>query len=268
MSEELLALARDVAIEAGGTAVRMRREGVSVAGTKSSVIDVVTEADRAVEDLARRRIQEARPGDGFVGEEGDDVASHSGVRWIVDPIDGTVNYLYDRTTYAVSVAAEVGGVVEAAVVFRPLAGDLYAARRGHGATCNGEPLRVREQVPLAESLIATGFNYEQPVRAVQAGAVARMLPQVRDIRRTGSCALDLCAVAAGRLDGYVEEGPEIWDDAAGGLIATEAGARVQIRPGASGKRLVVCAPHHSFDRLTMLVESCGFTREQPADAVR
>lgn len=268
MSADLLALARDVALEAGRTAVAMRRQGVSVAGTKSSVIDVVTDADRTVEQLVRRRIRQARPDDGFVGEEGDDVATESGVRWIVDPIDGTVNYLYGRSTYAVSVAVEVEGVVQAAVVLRPLTGDLYTARRGHGAYRNEEPLRVREEVPLAESLIATGFSYEQPVRAAQAEAVARMLPQVRDIRRTGSCALDLCAVAAGRLDGYVEEGPEVWDDAAGGLVATEAGARVEIRPGRFGKRLVLCAPEHSFARLSAVVETCGFTGEHPAHAVR
>ena len=130
--------------------------------------------------------------------------------------------------------------------------------RGGGASRNGALIGVRAPVPLAQSLVATGFNYEQHVRARQAVAVARMLPQVRDIRRAGSCALDLCLLAAGQLDAYVEEGPELWDDAAGGLIAREAGARLVVGPGASGKRLVVCAPEHTFERFAALVEACGF----------
>jgi myo-inositol-1(or 4)-monophosphatase len=129
---------------------------------------------------------------------------------------------------------------------------------GRGAHRDGEPLSCRDQVPEQESLIATGFNYERHVRAHQAQAVARMLPQVRDVRRAGSCALDLCSVAAGRLDGYVEEGPEVWDDAAGGLIAREAGARLEVRTGGAGKRLIVCAPHHTFERFSALVRACEF----------
>jgi myo-inositol-1(or 4)-monophosphatase len=121
---------------------------------------------------------------------------------------------------------------------------------------------VRGPVPLGQSLVATGFNYEQPVRAAQAAAAARMLPQVRDIRRQGSCALDLCMVGAGLLDAYVEEGPSVWDDAAGGLVAREAGARLEVLVGVTGKRLVLCAPGHSFDRFRDLVVACGFAREQ------
>ena len=263
MSRELLDLALDIAREAARNAADMRSRGVSVAGTKSSDIDIVTEADRATEELIRRRVRDARPDDGFVGEEGSDRAGTSGVRWIVDPIDGTVNYLYGLPTYAVSVAVAVHDVVEVGVVLNPATGEEWTAARGHGATRDGTPIRVRDRVPLAQSLIATGFNYEQPVRARQAEAIARMLPQVRDIRRAGSCALDLCAVASGLLDGYVEEGPMEWDDAAGGLIAREAGATVEVLPGASGKRLVVCAPDHSFTRLRELAVSCGLSGEQP-----
>jgi myo-inositol-1(or 4)-monophosphatase len=259
---ELAAIALAVAREGGALALRMRAEGVTVAGTKSSEIDVVTEADRATEALVRERLRAVRPADAILGEEGADQPGTSGVRWIVDPIDGTVNYLYGWPWYAVSVAAEVDGEVVAGVVHSPAAGEEYVASTGAGATRNGSPIRVRGPVPLAQSLVATGFNYEQPVRTAQAAAAARMLPQVRDVRRQGSCALDLCMVGAGMLDAYVEEGPSVWDDAAGGLVAREAGARLEVLAGVAGKRLVVCAPDHSFDRFRELVVACGFAREQ------
>ena len=255
---ELLELAVTTAKEAAALVVTMRAAGVDVAGTKSSEIDVVTEADRAAETLARERLLAARPGDGLFGEEGSRVAGTSGVRWIVDPIDGTVNYLYGLPAYAVSIAAEIDGTIEVGVVVEAATGRVFSGVRGQGASCDGVTLTCRGAVPESQSLIATGFNYEQQVRAGQAAAVARMLPHVRDIRRMGSCALDLCALAEGRIDAYVEEGPEIWDDAAAGLIATEAGARVEVRTGVSGKRLVVAAPRHSFDRFAALVEACGF----------
>jgi myo-inositol-1(or 4)-monophosphatase len=258
----LLELARRVAREGAALAAGMRDAGVEVTGTKSSAIDIVTEADRATEALVRRLILDERPDDAILGEEGADQAGTSGVRWIVDPIDGTVNYFYGWQWYAVSVAAEVDGEVVAAVVRNAASGEEYAATLGGGATRDGRPIAVRAPVSLDQSLVATGFNYEQQVRAGQAEAVARMLPHVRDVRRQGSCALDLCMVASGLVDGYVEEGPSVWDDAAGGLIAREAGARMEILTGGSGKRLVVCAPSHSFDRFRELVLTCGFAREQ------
>jgi myo-inositol-1(or 4)-monophosphatase len=256
--EELLALAVEAAHRAAEVVSGMRAEGVHVAGTKSSVIDIVTDADRESERLVRQAILDARPDDGILGEEGSSVVGSSGVRWIIDPIDGTVNYLYGIPAYAVSIAAEIDGEVAVGVVRDVVRGQDYTAIRGKGARCDGQVLSCRERVPQEQSLIATGFNYERHVRAHQAEAVARMLPQVRDIRRAGSCALDLCSVAAGRLDGYVEEGPEIWDDAAGGLIATEAGARVESLAGGAGKRLVVCAPRHTFERFLALVRACEF----------
>jgi myo-inositol-1(or 4)-monophosphatase len=259
---ELLEVARTAAREGAALAHRMRTTGVSVAGTKSSASDIVTDADRATETLVRRLILEARPDDALLGEEGDDRPGTSGVRWIVDPIDGTVNYFYGWPWYAVSVAAEVDGEVVAAVVRNAASGEEHLATRGGGATRDGRPLAVREPVSLGQSLVATGFSYEPDVRAAQAAAVTRMLPQVRDIRRQGSCALDLCMVAAGLVDGYVEEGPSVWDDAAGGLIAREAGARVEVLTGASGRRLVLCAPDHSFEPFRNLVLTCGFAREQ------
>ena len=257
-ADGLLSLAVEAAHRGAEVVARMRAEGVHVAGTKSSVIDIVTDADRESERVVRKTILEARPDDAVLGEEGSHVDGSSGVRWIVDPIDGTVNYLYGVPAYAVSIAAEIDGIVVAGVVRDVVHGQDYTAVRGGGAHCEGRALSCRGPVPEQESLIATGFNYERHVRAHQAAAVARMLPQVRDIRRAGSCALDLCAVAAGRLDGYVEEGPEVWDDAAGGLIATEAGARLEVRIGGAGKRLIVCAPDHTFERFATLVDACEF----------
>jgi myo-inositol-1(or 4)-monophosphatase len=255
---DLLELALATAREAGRLVVEMRDRGVDVADTKSSPIDVVTEADRACEDLVRERLLGRRPDDGFLGEEGDDLAGTSGVRWIVDPIDGTVNYLYGLPHYAVSIAAARDGEVVAAVVLGPADGLEYAATLGGGATGNGVPLQVRPVPPLDQALVATGFGYETEVRARQAQAVARMLPQVRDIRRRGSCALDLCAVAAGHVDAYVEEGPHTWDHAAGGLIAREAGATMEVWTSVAGHDLVVCAPAAGWSGFSALVRACDF----------
>jgi myo-inositol-1(or 4)-monophosphatase len=255
---ELLVLALETAREAGRLVVAMRDRGVDVADTKSSPVDVVTDADRACEELIRERLLGPRPTDGFVGEEGDDVEGTSGVRWIVDPIDGTVNYLYGLPHYAVSIAAARGDEVVAAVVRSPHQDLEYAATLGGGATCNGVPLHVRSTPTLDQSLVATGFGYEASVRRRQAHSVAQMLPRVRDIRRQGSCALDLCAVAAGQVDAYVEEGPHIWDYAAAGLVAREAGATVEVWTTGDGQDLVVCAPTPGWPGFSALVRACGF----------
>ena len=261
LARELLGLAVDTAREAGELIVRLRREGVEVAETKSSPTDVVTAADQACEDLIRRRLLEARPEDGLVGEEGLDVEGRSGVSWVVDPIDGTVNYLYGIPHFAVSIAAAVDGQVVAGVVLNPASDLEYAATLGGGATCNGEPLRVRDVPPVAQALVATGFGYEAAIRERQARTVARMLPRVRDIRRQGSCSLDLCAVAAGQVDAYVEEGPNAWDHAAGGLVAQEAGATFEVWTTRGGRDLVLCAPTRGWNAFTELVETCGFLGE-------
>ncbi len=257
---DLLALAVETAREAGRLVVAMRERGVDVAGTKSSPIDVVTEADQACEDLIRERLLGARPDDGFIGEEGDDIGGTSGVQWIVDPIDGTVNYLYGLPHYAVSIAAARGDEIVAGVVLSPADGLEYAATLGAGRHLQRRTPRGTADRPAStQALIATGFGYETAVRERQADAVARMLPQVRDIRRRGSCALDLCAVAAGQLDAYVEEGPHIWDYAAGGLVAhrgrgdpgdLDLGRRARPRGVRSGGRLARISPS--------LVRSCGF----------
>lgn len=261
LAQELLGLAAATAREAGELVVRLRHEGVEVADTKSSPVDVVTAADRASEDLIRGRLLAARPEDGFVGEEGLDVVSRSGVTWVVDPIDGTVNYLYGIPQYAVSIAAAVDGEVVAGVVRNPASDLEYVATYGGGARCNGEPIRVRDVPPLDQALVATGFPYEADIREGQARTVGRMLSRVRDIRRQGSCALDLCAVAAGLLDGYVEVGPYVWDHAAGGLIAREAGATFEVWTTQGGRELVVCAPAGGWHAFADLVLACGFVGE-------
>lgn len=258
----LLELALRTAREAGALAAAMRSAGVDVAHTKSSPTDIVTRADSACEALVRDRLLGARPGDGFVGEEGEETGSAaettSGVTWIVDPIDGTVNYLYGLPRYAVSIAASVAGQVVAGVVLSPVPGLEYAATLGGGATCNGVPLRVRSTPPLAEALVSTGFSYQRETRTRQAAAVARMLPQVRDIRRQGSCALDLCGVAEGSSDAYVEEGTHTWDHAAAGLVATEAGATFEVWTTTAGNELVVCAPTPGWEVFADLVQACGY----------
>lgn len=255
---ELLDLALRTAREAGELIEQHRRNGVDVAATKSSAVDVVTAADQASETLIRNRVLAARPDDCIVGEEGDDVAGTSGVRWIVDPIDGTVNFLYGIEQYAVSIAAEVDGEVAVGVVLNPATGETFSAIRGQGARRNDEPIEVRIAADLTTSLVATGFNYAEEVRARQGASVARLLPQVRDIRREGSCALDLCSLAMGRVDGYVEEGVQVWDWAAGRLIGEEAGARVVVRRNAFGNNVVVAAAEAAFDRFDQAVAACGF----------
>jgi myo-inositol-1(or 4)-monophosphatase len=256
--DALLALAADVAAEAGALAVRMRAEGVDVAATKTSVTDVVTQADEAAQRLIRTRLLDARPDDGFLGEEGGGVEGNSGVRWVVDPIDGTINYLYGAPEYAVSIAAEVDGRVVAGVVHAPVTGVVHAATLGGGSTRDGVPLRVRHEVEMGQRLVLTGFGYEAEDRRRQAGYLAVMLPRVRDIRRRGCCSLDLCAVASGMADGYVEEGPHLWDHAAGGLVATEAGAAFALLRSPVGNDLVVCAPAAGFDEFLHLMHECGW----------
>jgi myo-inositol-1(or 4)-monophosphatase len=261
-AEALAAIALEVAREAAALVRQRQAAGVTVAATKSNDVDIVTEADRASEALIRERIAARRPDDGFLGEEGDDVAGRSGVRWIVDPIDGTVNFLYGIPQYAVSIAAERDGEVVAGVVLNAATGTEYVA---HGepasagvATRDGEPLAVRAPAPMGRRLVATGFNYDAGLRELQAAALTRMIGQVRDIRRMGACSLDLCQVAEGALDGYFEEGVNLWDHAAGGLVARLAGARVEMLRGSGGRDLVVCAPSHGFDDLVTLLEEAGF----------
>jgi myo-inositol-1(or 4)-monophosphatase len=266
MAEELLAIAVDLARRAGDLVVTGRdRAGPGSAGlaveSKSSPTDVVTAMDRASERFLTGELRRLRPGDAVLGEEGADRAGSTGVRWLVDPIDGTVNYLYDLPQYAVSVAAEVDGTVVAGAVHNPATGETFRAAAGGGAwlSAPGVPerrLAVTGCTELAQALVATGFGYDAGVRATQAAAVARLLPRVRDIRRLGSAALDLCYLAAGRLDAYYEGGLNPWDFTAGGLIAAEAGAVLAGPDGrpAGGELFAAAAPGVATAFFALLAE--------------
>jgi myo-inositol-1(or 4)-monophosphatase len=261
LEQELADLALETARQAAALVRERAAQGVTVAATKSSDIDVVTEADRAAESLIRDLIRSRRPDDAFLGEEGDDESGTTGVRWVIDPIDGTVNFLYGLPQFAVSIAAELDGRAVAGVVLNAATGTEYVARTEDGRTVarrDGRPIAVGGEAPLSHRLLATGFSYDRVVRVRQAEALTRLLPLVRDVRRLGSCALDLCLVADGSFDGYVEEGVNPWDHAAGGLIARAAGARTALGTGAGGLTLLLCAPAHGFDELAQAVEDAGF----------
>jgi myo-inositol-1(or 4)-monophosphatase len=257
---DLLDLAVRAAREAGDLVARRRAAApVQVAATKSSPTDVVTASDTAAEKLIRELLQQARPDDAFLGEEGGDSAGPSGVRWVVDPIDGTVNYLYGLPAYAVSIAAEVDGETVVGVVHNPVSGETWTALAGSGAWLDGTAVRVGDRSDPSQALVATGFNYDVRVRAAQGRQVAALLPHIRDVRRIGAASLDLCSVATGRLDAFVEQGLMPWDLAAGGLVAREAGARVGgLGSEPASERLVVAANPQLWDRLQPLLRDAGF----------
>ena len=231
-SAGLLRLAQDTALAAGDLAARRRAEGVQVAATKSSPEDVVTLADRETESLIRGLLADARPDDGFLGEESAATRGTSGLTWVVDPIDGTVNYLYGFPAWAVSIAVVEGDpdpatwTTLAGAVYNPTGDELFTAAAGDGAWLGVRRLQVPTDVPLSLALLGTGFSYRAAERERQADVVRGLIGEVRDIRRIGSAALDLCSVAAGRLNLYYERGLSPWDHAAGALVAREAGARV------------------------------------------
>lgn len=233
---ELERLAVEVALEAGRLIVDDRPADLGVSKTKSTATDVVTVMDQRAQDLLRSRLQEARPGDGFLGEEEGGTDRQSEITWVVDPIDGTVNYLYAIPSYAVSVAAVVGDPTTpgawrpvAGAVVNPVTGELFHARLGGGAWLrhgDREPRRltIGEPPSLGHALAGTGFGYDTRRRLWQATMLVEVLPHLRDIRRIGSAALDICAVAAGTLDCYFERGLNPWDMAAAWLVLTESGA--------------------------------------------
>jgi myo-inositol-1(or 4)-monophosphatase len=227
----LVDIATAIGREAGALVQRMRASAVVSFDTKSTSTDVVTEADRASEQLVRTRLSELRPGEPVLGEEeGGTVVE--GLTWVVDPIDGTVNYLYGIPWYSVSIAAQLDGESVAGAVVEPATGRVWTAARGHGAFLDGVPLEVSATTDLSLSLLGYGFAYRAERRQRQADAWAAMATRVRDLRRAGAASLDLCSVAAGRLDAYAEHGLGRWDWAAGALIAAEAGAVVRL-PGSS-----------------------------------
>lgn len=258
LKDELLALALEAARRAGDLLRDGRPADLGVAATKSSPIDVVTEMDLASEKLITAYLAEHRPEDGFLGEEGASVEGTSGVRWVIDPIDGTVNYLYGLPSWAVSIAAEKDGETVAGVVAAPARGETWHAVAGGGAFLNGKAVSVRPAPPLPQALVGTGFGYLTERRAAQAEVVRALITQVRDIRRGGSAAIDLCDVACGRLDAYYERGLNPWDYAAGELIAREAGALTGGRPGdPASPELTVAASPGVFEALQPLLEDLG-----------
>jgi myo-inositol-1(or 4)-monophosphatase len=266
---ELLDVATRLAREAGSLVHDGRPARVDVAATKSSPVDVVTAMDLASEDLLRRRLAELRPDDGILGEEEGWTRGSTGITWVVDPIDGTVNYLYGLPSWSVSVAAVVDGATTGApdpatwtalvgCVHAPVDGRTFRAARGGGATLDGRPICVNAAKTMAESLVGTGFGYLERRRASQARVIAGLLPRVRDIRRLGSAALDLCAVASGTLDLYFERGLRPWDLAAGALVAQEAGAQVTGLHGRpAGEEMTVAGPPRTAGELRALLEAAG-----------
>ena len=239
--DDLARLATDIAREAADLARQRRDEGVEIAATKSAAADIVTAADREVEALIRRRLAHERAGDGFFGEESGAEPSSTGITWVVDPIDGTVNYAYGIPQYAVSIAAVEGDPdpqhwrALAGVVCAPALGELYVAVAEGGAWletgAGRRRLTVNEAPTDAGALVATGFGYDPATHVGDLARLTRVMPLARDIRRIGSASLDLAGVAAGRLDGYFERGLNPWDHAAGALLVEEAGGVVGGLPG-------------------------------------
>ena len=219
-------IAARIARQAGDLVYVGRRNGAGSVQTKSSATDMVTEWDAASEQLILQQLGLLRTDDSIIGEEGTHLVGTSPYTWFVDPIDGTTNFLYNLSGYAISIAACIGAEPIAAAVFLPATRELFVAAKGHGAWLGSTPLRVSNCESLETALVATGFSYSSTRRDAQGQRIARLLPQVRDIRRCGAAAADLCFVASGRIDAYFEEGLQSWDLAAGQLIASEAGAIV------------------------------------------
>jgi myo-inositol-1(or 4)-monophosphatase len=252
----VIELAEEIAREAGAQ-LREAFEGKALRiETKSSPTDLVSEADFAAEKLIRERLLAARPADGMLGEEGSDTLGTSGLRWIVDPLDGTTNFLFGLPQWGVSIAVEDEHGMLAGVVYDPMRDELWAAVRGAEPTLDGKPLEGREHAQdLATALVATGFGYEADVRAAQAEIASRLLPRVRDIRRMGSAAIDLAWTAAGRYDAYFERGIKTWDFAAGALICEAAGLEVRhLDPSPPMDAGLLVAPRPLADELASLVD--------------
>ena len=226
---ELLNLAESIALKAGSLLVN--RPSKFDLDEKSGVFDFATQMDHESEKLIVSEILAARPDDGLIGEEGANRESKSGVTWVIDPIDGTVNYLYDIPGWCISIAAKDSDGGLAGVVYSPATQSLWKAHRGGGAFLNGNPIKCNDPVALNRALVGSGFAYDLEKRKIQAALIARLLPEIRDLRRLGACAVDMCHVASGSLDAYFEAGVNEWDYAAAGLIATEAGAMISIDKG-------------------------------------
>ncbi|HEU0130492.1 MAG TPA: inositol monophosphatase family protein [Mycobacteriales bacterium] len=253
----LLDLAVRLAREAGALLLDRLPDARTGVTSKSSPTDVATDADRAAEALITETLRRERPGDAILAEEGTADTGTTGLRWVVDPLDGTVNYVYRAPAFCVSVAVEDADGWLAGAVYDPQRDELFTGARGEGSACDGAPLRCTGVTDLSRALVATGFSYVAADRAAQAGVLTRVLPAVRDIRRGGSAALEICGVAAGRVDAYYELGPAPWDRGAGSVIATEAGAVVRVLRTPDGRDLTVAAAPGVFDALVGLLREAG-----------
>lgn len=263
--EQLSKIAAEIAVKVGEEIRHLRATGVTVASTKSSQTDIVTESDSAAEKLIVKMLNRQRPNDGVFGEEGSRTTGTTGITWVIDPIDGTVNYLYDLPAYCVSIAACVpddraygdGRKAVAAAVFNPKTDELFTAFEGGGASRNGTPITVNNDKQLSSALLATGFGYTKERRLEQHALLGRVIGEVRDIRRIGTAAYDLCLLASGGIDAYFEKGIQPWDWAAGALIATEAGA-VTVgfdNDSPAGEEMFIAAPQHLAEELQSLLRS-------------
>jgi len=250
---ELRALAERLAAEAGAIALAGRRAATDSAAladahidgdTKSSLTDVVTEFDRAAETHIVGELRRLRPDDAIVGEEGTNDDGTSGYAWYLDPIDGTTNFVYDQPAWACSIGVAFRDEMQAAAVFAPPMNEMFTAALGAGATLNGRPISASAQTDLSLALVGTGFGYRAETRQLQATFLTGLITQVRDIRRLGSAAIDLCMVGCGRLDAYYERHLNSWDAAAGELIAREAGAITSDFGGARARpeQMLAAAP--------------------------
>lgn len=263
----LRTLAESFARDAG-TLILSRVGTLMEMDTKSSSADLVTEVDQAAEDLIVRRIQHARPDDGIVGEEGTGIVGTSGVSWVIDPIDGTTNFVYNYPGFGVSIAVQENGLTVAGAVLdlmhnSPAAdgttgydGDMYSAAMSQGATRNGVAIKASDAADLSVALVATGFSFISDRRRRQAESLMTILPAVRDIRRQGSAAVDLCSVACGRVDAYFEHALNEWDLAAGALIAAEAGATVEVTD-VEGVAFTMASAPGIADPLRALLDRAG-----------
>jgi len=222
MYKDLLELAQRIGAEAG--ALLMDRPLAFEIESKSTAIDIATQMDTKAEKFIVQSLLAARPDDGIIGEEGSSVASKSGITWVIDPLDGTVNYFYGLPGWNVSIAAKDSEGVIVGVVTAPTINSTWWATRGGGAFYNGKAIKCNDPVQVDRALLATGFQYDVADRVSQLEDFAKLVPVVRDMRRNGAAAVDLCHVAMGALDGYYEAGLKEWDWSAGGLVATEAGA--------------------------------------------
>lgn len=270
--DELLDLAVRTARAAGAELLSRygRPAGVE---TKSTDTDLVSDADRAAEALIVAALSAARPDDGLFGEEGAARPSTSGLTWIIDPLDGTVNYLYQLANFAVSIACADADGSRVGVVYDPVSQETFTAIRGGGSylcTASGtRRLTASTGVPISRAMVATGFGYDATVRARQGALIGALLPRVRDIRRIGSAALDICAVAAGRVDAYVEEGIHPWDMAAGSLVCTEAGALfTEVALPGCGPTYLAAAPdlHAALDEMVRELATGSFADQAPLPA--